>query len=232
LLAYQAGSAAWTALVDYLKPQFEELFVSERYGISVEVELTAVPFPNNYFDYIIPGVSDMGIGGISGSSLNLSSFLSNYRYDNEGTFVLTWGIDTRQADIPIRYTIDGEERFELWSFDAIHKVLNGETYLINGAEAVFPTPSQLTAGFETASFTISNFALPQYTNIRYTLEQFVDGEYVVVDGYDSVLAESRFVSLTGLSQASDYRVTIDFDFTDEAGESDSTDTTFTTLGGE
>jgi ABC-type transport system substrate-binding protein len=229
LLAYQAGSDAWAALVDYLKPQFESLFNSSTYNIRVEIELTAVPFPNNYFDYIIPGVSDMGIGGISGGTLNLAGFLNNYRYDNEGTFVLTWGIDTREANIPITYSFAGETRQEVWSMDAIHKALVGEVYLYEGTEGLFPAPTQLVNGFENVSFTISNFVSPAFTNIRYTLEQDVDGTFVPVQGFDNVVPSSRIVSLRGLTAGTSYRVVVSF--TLGSGEIRTTNVAFTTLAG-
>lgn len=228
LLVRQAGSQTGALVVEYLETTFEETFVSERYGITVDIIPEDASFPNNYFDYILPGVSDMGVGGISGGTLDAAGFLDQFRYDNKGGFVLSWGMDTREANIPVRYNFLGEERYEMWSFDAIQAALNGEVYLLNGAEANFPAPTGLEFGFATASFSISNFFESQFTNISYTLEVEVDGEYQAVPGYEDVTPANRFVSFTDLERGTSYRIVVEFGFADEPTRTETTSAEFTT----
>jgi ABC-type oligopeptide transport system substrate-binding subunit len=228
LLVRQAGSELGALVVEYLQTVFEETFVSERYGISVQITPEDASFPNNYFDYILPGVSDMGVGGISGGTLDAAGFLDQFRYDNKGGFVLSWGMDTREANIPVRYEFLGEERYEMWSFDAIEAALNGEVYLLNGAEANFPAPTGLEFGFATASFSISNFFEPQFTNIRYSLEVEVDGVFEVVPGFEDVTPANRFVSFTDLQRGTSYRIVVEFGFADEPTRTETTTAEFTT----
>ena len=228
LLVRQAGSQIGALVVEYLETTFEETFVSERYGITVDIIPEDASFPNNYFDYILPGVSDMGVGGISGGTLDAAGFLDQFRYDNKGGFVLSWGMDTREANIPVRYNFLGEERYEMWSFDAIQAALNGEVYLLNGAEANFPAPTGLEFGFATASFSISNFFESQFTNITYTLEVEVDGEFQAVPGYEDVTPANRFVSFTDLERGTSYRVVVEFGFADEPTRTETTSAEFTT----
>ncbi len=228
LLVRQAGSQTGALVVEYLETTFEETFVSERYGITVDIVPEDASFPNNYFDYILPGVSDMGVGGISGGTLDAAGFLDQFRYDNKGGFVLSWGMDTREANIPVRYNFLGEERYEMWSFDAIQAALNGEVYLLNGAEANFPAPTGLEYGFATASFSISNFFESQFTNITYTLEVEVDGEFQAVPGYEDVTPANRFVTFTDLERGTSYRVVVEFGFADEPTRTETTSAEFTT----
>lgn len=228
LLVRQAGSQTGALVVEYLETTFEETFVSERYGITVDIIPEDASFPNNYFDYILPGVSDMGVGGISGGTLDAAGFLDQFRYDNKGGFVLSWGMDTREANIPVRYNFLGEERYEMWSFDAIQAALNGEVYLLNGAEANFPAPTGLEFGFATASFSISNFFESQFTNITYTLQVEVDGEFQAVPGYEDVTPANRFVSFTDLERGTSYRVVVEFGFADEPTRTETTSAEFTT----
>ena len=228
LLVRQAGSQTGALVVEYLETTFEETFVSERYGITIDIIPEDASFPNNYFDYILPGVSDMGVGGISGGTLDAAGFLDQFRYDNKGGFVLSWGMDTREANIPVRYNFLGEERYEMWSFDAIQAALNGEVYLLNGAEANFPAPTGLEFGFATASFSISNFFESQFTNISYTLEVEVDGEYQAVPGYEDVTPANRFVSFTDLERGTSYRIVVEFGFADEPTRTETTSAEFTT----
>jgi len=227
-LAIDTTSEIGRLAFEYIKAAYEETFVSERYGISLEITQTGGPFPQNYFNYIIPGISDMGFGGISGSTLDAAGFLDVYTFDNRSGFTLNWGIDTRQADIPVRYNFAGEDRYELWSFDAIAEALSGEVYLVDGAVAAFPAPANLEPGLQSATFDISNFFGAQFTNIEYTVSELVDGAPVVLPEYDGVTPTNRFVALFGLKPGATYQVEISFNFTDEPSRTETTSAEFTT----
>ncbi len=137
MLVIQSGSTAQANLADYLKEQFEGLFTHEELGINVIIDVHPAPFPDNYYTYMMPGLFDLGTGGISGSTLDASSFLRVYADDNRGGFTLNWGIDTTTANIEITYfnPFEGEEVTEVWSYNALVSVLNGEAEVILGQEA-------------------------------------------------------------------------------------------------
>lgn len=130
-----SGSDAQELLATYLKDTFEAAFKSEKHNINVSVKIESKEFPSIYYDYMMVGEFDTSVGGISGSRLDAASFLDTYCADNRGGFTLNWGIDTGTANIPVAYQNDqGKLVKELWSFDAISSVLNGEIEVVNGAE--------------------------------------------------------------------------------------------------
>jgi hypothetical protein len=221
--ATNAGSEFDRLTFEFLQDAFESTFVSSQYNISVVLELIAAPFPQNYFNYIIPGVSDLGTGGISGGTLNASSFLAQYRYDNAGGFTLNWGIDTREATIPVVYEVSGVVRREVYSFDAIHKVLNGRAYIVDGKESFFPTARGFSTGEEFVSFEIARFLDPAYRNIRYTIT--LDGQPVA--GFENVRATSRFVNAFGLQSGKAYALTLTFELVAD-GSTQTSPASFTT----
>lgn len=213
-----AGSEFDRLTFEFLQDSFGEIFVSSKFNIRVELELIAAPFPQNYFNYIIPGSVDLGTGGISGSTLNASSFLSVYRYDNAGGFTLNWGLDTREAVIPVVYQLAGQTREELWSFDAIHRALNGRVYLVNGQESFFPTARGFSTGTDFVSFEVERFLDPAYRNIRYTVQ--LNG--VTVPGFENVPVTSRFVNAFGLQSGTAYNLVLSFDLVSDGSVQSST----------
>jgi ABC-type transport system substrate-binding protein len=209
--ATNAGSEFDRLTFEFLQDEFEKTFVSSEYNIRVTLENIPAPFPQNYFNYIIPGVSDLGTGGISGGTLNAADFLECYRYDNACGFTLSWGMDTRIVNIPVVYEVNGVERKELYSFDAIHKMLNGRVYVVEGAESFFPTARGFSTGEEFVSFEIARFLDPAYRNIRYTIT--LGGEPVA--GFENVRATSRFVNAFGLQPGTAYELTLSFELVDD-----------------
>ena len=133
-----SGSQNQVSMANFIKDAFEENFVNEKYDINVIVNFEAKDFPGIYFDYMMTGQFDLSIGGISGSTLDAASFLDVYSSDNRGGFTLNWGIDTSQPDIFVEYEVGGEQRAEMWSFDAIYEALSGPVYLEGGREATPP----------------------------------------------------------------------------------------------
>lgn len=137
-LSIQANSEAMTLLGNYLEEQFEKLFVSTKYNIKTDVEVIPLAFPDNYYAAVLIGAVDMGMGGISGSTLDAASFLEVYCSDNRGGFTMDWGIDTTMPEILVEYEVyeDGElvTKKEYWSFDAIVSALNGTVTVKDGME--------------------------------------------------------------------------------------------------
>lgn len=133
------GSDVQQAFGDFIKTSFEELFnaASNEYGISVEVTIEPTVFPGIYFDYMMQGVFDLAIGGISGSTLNASNFMGVFADDNRAGFTLNWGIDTTTANIPIEVINyqTGEVETQMWSFNALERAMVDQVFVINGVEA-------------------------------------------------------------------------------------------------
>jgi ABC-type oligopeptide transport system substrate-binding subunit len=133
-LVIQAASPAQALLGDWLKDQWERLFVAPELNIDFELTITPAPFPQNYFNYILPGTFDLGTGAIAGGTLDAAGFLAQYRTDNAGGFTLNWGFETNVAEIPVEYTIEGVTYRQIWSFDAIHRALTSGVEVRDGQE--------------------------------------------------------------------------------------------------
>ncbi|MFP4286951.1 MAG: ABC transporter substrate-binding protein, partial [Candidatus Izemoplasmataceae bacterium] len=129
----QAGSTAQALMAEYLIDTYEELFNNSTHNILVSFNVVPAPFPNNYFDYIIPGNFDTGTGGISGSTLDAASFLDVFMTDNRSGFTLNFGFDSNNPEIPVTYeNTEGDTVTELWSFDALAQALVGPTVVVDG----------------------------------------------------------------------------------------------------
>ena len=129
-----SGSEGQALFGDFIKQTFEETFNDPDTGIKVVIEVEPTEFPAIYTNYMQVGEFDLSIGGISGSALNASSFLAQYRSDNVGGFTLNWGFDTNIPEIEVAYTdYNGVLVKELWSFDAIHQALQGPAEVKDGA---------------------------------------------------------------------------------------------------
>ena len=136
-MVIQAGSTSQALMSEFLIDEWETLFYSDEYDISISWTVTPAAFPNNYFDYIIPGNFDTGTGGISGSTLDAASFLNVFDSRNSSGFTLNFGKDTNVAEIELSYVNPetGEAVRELWSFDALYSVLMGEAEIVDGVLA-------------------------------------------------------------------------------------------------
>jgi hypothetical protein len=137
-LTIQANSTAQSQLGEFVKNAIESLFVDPNYHVKFSVTLDPVVFPDNYYQRSLIGRYDLGTGGISGSTLDASSFLEVFTSDNRGGFTLDYGFDTSIADIPVSYTTpSGVVKVnEYWSFDAITAVLNGPVTVSKGVEVL------------------------------------------------------------------------------------------------
>ncbi|MFP4078220.1 MAG: ABC transporter substrate-binding protein, partial [Candidatus Izemoplasmataceae bacterium] len=136
----QSGSSAQTAYAEFMKDELEEIFDYQNDDgetlAYVTLDIDPVEFPDNYYTRILVGQTDMGMGGISGSTLDAASFLDVFCDDNRGGFTMDWGIDTSSANIEVTYENEtGTEVTELWSYNALVSALNQTTRVSNGEEA-------------------------------------------------------------------------------------------------
>ena len=136
-LGIQANSEGSLLGAEFLKESYESLFTDPETGIRVVVDIQPEPFPNNYFNVILPGEFDLGFGGISGSQLNAASFLNIFRSGpGRSPFVLNFGppFDTEEPVIPIEYVdpVSGETKREIFSFSAIYFLLTSEAEVVDG----------------------------------------------------------------------------------------------------
>lgn len=133
-LVVQAASVGQANLAEYIKQTFEATFVDDVNHVKITITPLFATFPNNYYSHALIGQFDLVVGGIQGSTLDASSFLEVYASDNRGGFTFNWGFDTSKAEIQVTYEWQGETVTEFWSFDAIQMALNGEVFLVDGAE--------------------------------------------------------------------------------------------------
>lgn len=148
---YQSGSEALDAFAQFLDQAYAEILYDDTHHIGIELDLDPMPFPDNYFERIIIGNTDLGMGGIAGGTLDAANFLFQYTEDNQGGFTLDWGIDTTTPNVVVTYdeydedgnVIEGETKEELWSFNALVAALNGPVYLQGGVPATPPAEEEL-----------------------------------------------------------------------------------------
>ncbi len=127
-------SEATKLRADFVQKSFEDLIDNINF-VKIKVNVKDTPFPNIYYDYQMLGNFDIAIGGISGSALNASSFLDVFASDNRGGFTINWGFDSSLPEIEVTWTEDGEEKTQIFSYDAIVSALNGSIDVENGMEA-------------------------------------------------------------------------------------------------
>ena len=220
-----SGSESQELMGAYLETAFEDAFQSETHNIKVDLHILAKDFPGIYYDYMMIGEFDLSIGGISGSTLDAASFLDTYSSDNRSGFTLNWGIDTSVAEIEVNYyDLDGVRHREMWSFDAICSVLNGEKYISAGEEAEGPSLENFTYTPTSVSFEVTKFDSSDYANFTYTLYTYdLAAGYVEVAGHVDVAITDAMVTIDGLlpgfepstyyNYLGDYEVHLNFDYT-------------------
>ncbi len=222
-----SGSESQVLFGEFIETSFENIFNSEEHDISVDITVVPTAFPDIYYNFMMTGDFDLSIGGISGSTLDAASFLDVFADDNRGGFTLNWGIDTSTAEIEVEYFNPylGEEVRELWSYNAITSVLNGEKYIAEGEEAVVPAAKDFEHTPTTVTFTVDQFNNSNFENFSYTLEYYDPAAgYLEVEGQVDVPITSAQVTIEGLNPAfddypttylGDYQVTINFDYATE-----------------
>ncbi len=128
----------------YIKTAFEDMFQSEDYYIRVEIDVVEIESDpvEDYYEHILQGDFALAIGGLSGWTDDAANFLNLFRDDNATGYNLNWGIDTSTANIKIFFDADGNiikgsegaAYAEMWSFNALASVLNGEQEIEEGEE--------------------------------------------------------------------------------------------------
>ncbi len=197
-----SGSVAQQLFGDYIKSTFESTFVSYEHYIKVKINVEPKDFPGIYYDYMMVGEFDLSIGGISGSTLDAASFLDTYSSDNRSGFTLNWGVDTTQAEIEIIYTdFNGVKHWEMWSFDAIYSVLNGQIFIQDGVEADVPSATVTDKTPTSVSVRINQFNNIAFTNLTYTVQYYdmATDEYLDVEGMVEVAITAQNFDITGLT---------------------------------
>jgi hypothetical protein len=170
-------------LMQMIIDNFESIFISEEYNIKVMFNAIPKSFPGIYYEHMMIGEFDLGLGGISGGEEKATEFMDVFRDDNKSGFTLNWGIDTTSATIPVIYTDEfGVEHFEYWSYNAIESALNGSIYLDNGVEDALTTDYELLS-IETAFEAFEEYELPTQgiagSYINWTVKS---GNAVINDG--------------------------------------------------
>ncbi len=199
---YFQGSDSQVTMFEYLESAYELAFVDFDNYVKIDLTGHAKDFPDIYYDYMMVGEFDLSIGGISGSTLDAASFLDTYCDDNRGGFTLNWGMDTSSANINVIFNdFEGVRHNEMWSFNAISSVLNGEVYVNLGAEVTVPA-AKLDATSVTPdsfTFTIDQFANTDYTNLTYTIQYYdLDDGYLDVPGMIDIPATTEEITVTGV----------------------------------
>lgn len=211
-----SGSESQGLMGAYIETAFEDAFNDEENHIEVDVIVHPKDYPNIYYDYMMVGNFDLSIGGIGGSVLDAAGFLDVFCSDNRSGFTLNWGIDTSQPEIEVVYTdTDGDTITEMWSYDAIYSALNGEVYLVDGAEAEVPAAKDFEYTPTSITFTIDKFASTKYTDITYTIEKynFSTEAFEGVTGLIDVTPDSATVTVNDLEPSGYYQVVIDYTYT-------------------
>lgn len=211
-----SNSDSWDLALEWIKTAYEGNFQDDERFVKVTFSIHPKPFPGMYYDFMMVGEFDVSVGGISGSTLDAASFLDTYSSDDRGGFTLNWGIDTSVAEIQVQYTYLGVAKNEMWSFDAISSVLNGEIYLLEGEEAEVPAATNFVWTPSTIEFEIDLFADDRYENITYSVQVWDD---VTNAGYTDLAVEltgvtpsKAVVSVAGLIPGGDYQVSVYFDY--------------------
>lgn len=175
-------SEATKLRADFVKKEFEKL-VDDVNFVKVVVDIVDTPFPGIYYDYQMVGNFDIAIGGISGSTLDASSFLDVFASDNRGGFTLNWGFDSGLPEIPVTWENEGVQKTAIFSYDAIVSALNGKVTIENGMEV----PPILIAGehdtWESVLNTLEDFFDRYSLPDEFELE---NGKFTVVDGKDKI----------------------------------------------
>ena len=113
----------------YLVEKWNELFneQTEYPNVKLTVSYVACPDMDVYYAKQMTGKFDIGIGGISGSSLDPLGYMDVFFDDESNSLQLTWGIDTNVVEI--------EWNGMLWSFEALTQAASGKVFIKEGDNA-------------------------------------------------------------------------------------------------
>lgn len=113
----------------YLVEKWNALFNEQTTfpNVKLTVSYVACPGMDVYYAKQMLGKFDIGIGGISGSSLDPLGYMDVFFDDPSNSLQLTWGIDTNVVEI--------EWNGMLWSFEALTQAASGKTFIKDGDNA-------------------------------------------------------------------------------------------------
>ena len=167
----------------YLVEKWNALFNEQTTFPNVKLTVSYLTLPNNDVYYVkqMLGKFDIGIGGISGYSLDPLGYMDIFFDDPSNSLQLTWGIDTNAVDI--------EWNGMLWSFEALTQAANDKIFIKNGDNA------------SAQEYTDMINANAKLIKVVTKLKELADDDAVVVaaleslnsatgiqDGYDKALA--------------------------------------------
>jgi len=185
-----SGNTGAQAMVENLISQYEALLYDDVNNVGIAINNNDVAFPDNYYNFMMTGKMDLGIGGISGSLLDAPSFLDVFQDDNVSGFTLNWGIDTHTPNIAVTYEdLNGVEVSEIWSYNALVAALNGKKYIKDGVEqTAWASADDLIAAYldmagEELASSSDGSALAQYV-LGDTVENIK-----VDEGFDDLVAQ-------------------------------------------
>ena len=98
----------------YIEQYIEDAFNNCGGGLTLDVvHYVPANWIDAYYAKMMIGQFDIGLGSISGNSLNPLNFFEVLKSDNSSGFTLNWGTDTSIVDPALNY--DGRQ----WSFDSL-----------------------------------------------------------------------------------------------------------------
>jgi hypothetical protein len=167
---------------------------------------------------------DLAIGGISASVINPTGFLDIYSDDNRSGFLMNWGFDTSTANIEVKYlahnynqygdVIKTNYHYEIWSYNAIASVLNGEIFIQDGKEANKAKPVFQQILPTEFTFKVEEFHNTAYTNITYSIYQYLsDGSgYQIFNDLKDETVSQEVITINGTKPYPyNYEIVINYD---------------------
>lgn len=189
LIYASSGNTGAQNMVAELVQQYETLLVDDVNFVNIDIVVSDVEFPTNYYNFQIIANCDMGIGGISGSLMDAPSFLDVYNDNNLSGFTMSWGIDTHSVVIPVTYNnLAGDTVSEYWSYNALVAALNGKEYVLNGElQTVFDNLDGLIAAYTDMAGSTVESTTDGSDLYGYIAGQSV-AELVAAEGFDAAYA--------------------------------------------
>lgn len=145
-LNYESGyNTRITAMMESLENMVETYLVDDTHHVNVDLVLQNIAFPCCSTPPLRLGSFDLYLGAISGSLLDLPTYMETMRDDAFLSYPLNIGVNTTSPTIEISYTNhENTLVHERWSFNALVDALSGPIYIKDGnLQETFDTPSDL-----------------------------------------------------------------------------------------
>ena len=181
------GNTYYQAMIAEIKQQYEALLQDDVNYVKIIINTYDVAFPGSYYDHLMPGQMDLGIGAISNAIIRYTGFYDIYGDNNASGFTLNWGIDTHTPNIEIAYTnLDGLEVTEIWSYNALVAALRERTYVRDGA---------IQTTWETADNLIEAYTYMDYDEIHISIEDSDIVQYLFEEPLEDIITKNGFDEL-------------------------------------